>query len=182
MTSRSSAQPAVPQPPISAADAKQRYMRLMVIHGVLMMLVGCLWGLLPRPKPAGSETFSTGNSHSLLFVAAHHQFTHQAEFTVALAFAFPLLRTASARVVKMLFLSTVAGMWCNCIPLPIMALTGQGSSLAPSVSSGLTVGVLSYVESALFLATAILDISALVGWLWFLSRDGGGDRKGDSRD
>lgn len=48
-----------------------------------MMLCACVWCLLPPTSMLGGAEMHLG---------AHHQLAHQAEFLVALAFAWPYLR------------------------------------------------------------------------------------------
>jgi hypothetical protein len=159
---------------MDAHSAKQAYMRAMAAHGVALMLGACLWGLLPRPVSGHPWPIKSDRA----FVAAHHQLTHQGELALGLAFAFPLLRLQSVPGIRAIFWLTLFGMYANAAAYVVMALTGQGTDLAPGTSAGTSRGAWSGVETGMFMTTAAAIIAALAGWLYGLvgAGGGGGDR------
>jgi hypothetical protein len=166
---------------MDAHNAKQTFQRLMAAHGVGMVLLGCVWGLLPRPTSnrAGFGGGGGGGGNAMLihsdraFLAAHHQMMHQGELTLALALVFPLLRLTRPSALRALFWATLAGMWANLLAYVVMAVTGQGTDLAPNTSAGTSRGSWSMVETGLFVSTAVCDVGAFSAWLYGLIAAGG---------
>jgi len=84
------------------------------------VLSGCLWGLLPPVAPPKGIIVS-----KQAFVGAHHQFVHNAELLMVLAFGYPFLNLSKLGL-YLSFVFLQIGAWCNPIAYMLRTVTGSG--------------------------------------------------------
>ncbi|KJE94281.1 hypothetical protein CAOG_08839 [Capsaspora owczarzaki ATCC 30864] len=137
---------------------KSKLLRWTFALAVVQMVVGCVWCFLAPVKgePSLIKSYAA-------FRGTHHQYTHQAEWTAAVAFIFPYLEL-SPGLLWLTFVLLQVGTWTNPIAYSIMALTGIGHDMVAGAfpDLGRSEPVSSVVEGTLklcavtFLASCVL--------------------------
>uniref|UniRef100_A0A6S8DRP8 Uncharacterized protein n=1 Tax=Aplanochytrium stocchinoi TaxID=215587 RepID=A0A6S8DRP8_9STRA len=92
-------------------DVQFQLQKYMLLSGIIQILFCCLEG----PAIAAMPNKAMGK-------AAHHQFGHNGELLIALAFAFPLCNLSPALLWATFFLLQI-GTWCNGLSYLIVAAT-----------------------------------------------------------
>lgn len=170
----------------SLSHLSHRYAAQTAIHGMLLLLLSCLWDLLPPSIIRHPKTF----------VASHHMGVHQAELLFGLAFlwrCFPPPRSvAGPTTLRLIHWLTIVGSWANPLGYAVVALSGQGNALMPHAAGDILGhrGPWSHVSYAvLAYVTAPSNIIAFSMWLFMLIQgyrqgawkgEGQGERRGQT--
>jgi hypothetical protein len=139
----------------------RRYSRQTAIYALVILLISCLWGLLPPALVADRKTF----------VSTHHMGTHQAELLLGLSWAWTLLSPrVSARAMWWLHVSTVVAAWGNPAGYALVALTGQGTDLLVLAGKDAVArGFWSHISTGtLMLVVTPANILGFSAWLYLL--------------
>jgi len=80
---------------------------------------GCFWGLIPSTESA--------IKNKKAFVGTHHQFAHNAEMLMAMAFGYPFLNLGAVGLYSS-FILLQLGTWLNPIAYVMRTLTGNGTA------------------------------------------------------